>query len=194
MSGPVFTRQAQREQVAADQRERSDLLRKLDAGTAKTLERAPLQVLRGAVAVARPPKPGRDTVIGTPRELDEPKVGRPDTRVRATSTSSPSSQASEMDRRMGIRRSGPAIVDNGTSLVLGTMRPAEARAAIESRAVAVRATTPKTPAQSVLARRMPVPSERAPRVRDEGSRQVFPTMRPADVLAAERERNSKKAG
>lgn len=190
MSGPVFTRQAQREGLDADKRERAELLRKLDASTAKTLERAPLQVLRGAAAVARPPKPSRDTVIGTPRELDEPKLGRPDTRVRA---SGPSSQASELDRRMGIRPSGPAIVDNGTSLVLGTMRPAEARAAIESRG-AVRATTPKTSGQSALARRMPVPSERAPRVRDEGGRQVFPTMKPADVLAAERERNSKKAG
>lgn len=185
-------RRAQREGFDGEKRERAELLGKLDAGTAKTLERAPLQVLRSAAAVARPPKPNRDTVIGTPRELDEPKLGRPDTRVRATSA--PSSQASEMDRRMGIRPSGPAIVDHGSSLVLGTMRPAEARAAIESRAVAVRATTPKTPAQSVLARRMPVPSERAPRVRDEGGRQVFPTMKPADVLAAERERNSKKAG
>jgi len=152
----------------AEERERADLLRKLDPATAKTLARAPLQVLRAAATVARPPKPGRDTVIGTPRELAAPKTGIPTTRIQATG--GPPSRAAEMDRRMGIRAPGPAIVDNGASLVFGTMRPAEARAAIEARAGVTRAA----------------------HVRDEGNRLVFPTMKPADVRAVERERDDRR--
>ncbi|MBK8212431.1 MAG: hypothetical protein IPK71_01660 [Myxococcales bacterium] len=156
----------------AEERERAELLRKLGPSMAKALERAPLQVLRAAATMARPPKPSRDTVIGTPRELAAPKVGRPDARVRATA--GPSAQAAEFDRRMGIRTPGRAIVDNGSSLVFGTMRPAEARASIAARAGAERS------------------AQRAPRVRDEGDRLVFPTMKPADVRAAERERASEE--
>ncbi|MBK6461934.1 MAG: hypothetical protein IPF92_13095 [Myxococcales bacterium] len=113
---PAQVRKARAEKAEAERREMAAILVVLDPKTAQKMAHACLEVLRSVLAKqvadkSRPPAGAGPVTLGTPRALPvRATVGR-----SAAPSSTP--QGAEMDRRMGIRPGGLAIVDEGSRLV-----------------------------------------------------------------------------
>ncbi len=182
---PAQVRKARAEKAEAERREMAAILVVLDPKTAQKMAHASLEVLRSVLAKqvadkSRPPAGAGPVTLGTPRALPvRATVGR-----SAAPSSTP--QGAEMDRRMGIRPGGLAIVDEGSRLVFATTKPGSVRAApaaLPVRATVATTSPSSTPQGAEMDRRMGIrPGGLA--IVDEGSRLVFATTKPGSVRAA----------